>query len=193
MSKKLLILETSVTLQKLFTTTLDSDDYTIQFVNDGKTAIYALFENPCDVFLVNCDIQNPSGFEIVRIVRSMKCFKDLTIGMYASFPTPLDEEFAKDSGATSFVLLDQKTLVLNIDELAQLSGQRADKLSLLQIKKNIDDSYLFMQSANLMAKVSYKNALYANLSKLIMNLENIEEMVKTLLLLITEVCEVPVA
>ena len=30
MSKKLLILETSVTMQKLFTTTLDSDDYTIQ-------------------------------------------------------------------------------------------------------------------------------------------------------------------
>ena len=165
MSKKLLILETSVTLQKLFTTTLDSDDYTIQFVNDGKAAIYALFENPCDVFLVNCDIQNPSGFEIVRIVRSMKCFKELTIGMYASFPTPLDEDFAKDSGATTFVRLDQKTLVLNVDELAQLSGQRIDKVSLSQLKKNIDDSYLFLQSVNLLTKTSYKNALYAGMGK----------------------------
>ena len=193
MSKKILILETSVTLQKLFTTTLDSDDYTIQFVNDGKAAIYALFENPCDVFLVNCDIQNPGGFEIVRIVRSIKCFKDLTIGMYASFPTPLDEAFAKECGATSFVRLDQKTLILNVDELAQLSGQRTDKLTLSQLKKNVDDSYLFMQSANLLSKISYKNALYSNLSKLIMNLESIEEMVKSLLLLISEVCEVPVA
>lgn len=193
MSKKLLILETSVTLQKLFTTTLDSDDYTIQFVNDGKAAIYALFENPCDVFLVNCDIQNPSGFEIVRIVRSMKCFKELTIGMYASFPTPLDEDFAKDSGANSFVRLDQKTLVLNVDELAQLSGQRIDKVSLSQLKKNIDDSYLFLQSANLLTKTSYKNALYANLVHLIINLENLEEMVKSLLLLLAEVCEVPIA
>ena len=30
MGKKILVLETSVTLQKLFTTTLNSDDYTIQ-------------------------------------------------------------------------------------------------------------------------------------------------------------------
>lgn len=193
MSKKILILETSVTLQKLFTTTLDSDDYTIQFVNDGKAAIYALFENSCDLFLVNCDIQNPSGFEVVRIIRSMKVFKDLTIGMYASFPTPLDEELAKECGATSFVRLDQKTLVLNIDELAQLSGQRLDKSSLSEVRKTIDDSYLFLQSVNVLSKSSYKNTLYANLNRLVLNIENLEEMVKNFLLLITDVCEVPAA
>ena len=43
MSKKILILETSVTLQKLFTTTLDNDDYTVQFVTNGKEAFYKLF------------------------------------------------------------------------------------------------------------------------------------------------------
>ena len=44
MSKKILILETSVTLQKLFTTTLDGDEYNIQFVNNGKNAINKLFD-----------------------------------------------------------------------------------------------------------------------------------------------------
>ena len=81
MSKKILILETSVTLQKLFTTTLDSDDYTIQFVSDGKEAVYRLFDVQPDLFLVNTEIQNPNGFEVVSLVRSIKCFKKLAIGM----------------------------------------------------------------------------------------------------------------
>ena len=62
MSKKILILETSVTLQKLFTTTLDGDDYNIQFVNNGKNAINKLFDFMPDLFLLNSDLNcnNPS-------------------------------------------------------------------------------------------------------------------------------------
>lgn len=193
MSKKILILETSVTVQKLFTTALDSDDYSIHFVNDGKAAIYALFDNPCDLFLVNCDAQNPTGFDVVKIVRSISCFKELAIGMYASFPSPLDEVLAKESGATSFVRLDQKTLMLNIDELAQLSAQKIDRLSLSQIKKKADDSFLFMQAANLLSGLTYKSALYANLCSLVEKIEDLEEIAKRFLLLIAEVCEVPAA
>ena len=35
MSKKIVILEPSATLQKLFATTLDGDEYGIQFAPDG--------------------------------------------------------------------------------------------------------------------------------------------------------------
>ena len=191
MSKKILILETSVTLQKLFTTTLDSDDYQVQFVNDGKAAIYTLLEYQPDLFLLNCDIREPRSFEIVRLVRSISSFKELTIGMYATFPTPLDETFALSSGATSFVRLDQKTLVLNVDELAQLPVHKIDKLSLGQIKKNFDDSYLFMNATGLLFSDSYKNAMFSKIVSLIDSLESVEEIVKQFLLLIAEVCEVP--
>ena len=192
MSKKILILETSVTLQKLFTTTLDSDDYQVQFINDGKAAIYTLFEYQPDLFLVNCDIREPRSFEVVRIVRSLPSFKDLTIGMYASFPTPLDEAFALSSGATSFVRLDQKTLVLNVDELAQLPSHKIDRVALSQIKKNFDDTYLFMNTTELLFNDSYKNAMFAKLVSMVDTLENIEESVKAFLFLIAEVCEVPI-
>jgi CheY-like chemotaxis protein len=180
MSKKILILETSVTLQKLFTTTLDSDDYQVQFVNDGKAAIYTLLEYQPDLFLVNCDIREPRSFEIVRLVRSISSFKELTIGMYASFPTPLDETFALSSGATSFVRLDQKTLVLNVDELAQLPVHKIDKLSLGQIKKNFDDSYLFNNATELLFRDSYKTAMFSKIVSLIDSLESVEEKLKTI-------------
>ena len=193
MSKKILILETSVTLQKLFTTTLDGDDYNIQFANNGKEALYALFDFLPDLFLVNCDIEEPRSFEVVKLVRSINCFKELTIGMYANFPVPLDEVFALESGANSFVRLDPKTLVLNVDELAELQSSKIDKLSVSQIKKNLDDYFLFLNSSALLCSSSYKNAMYSTIISMINNIENIEEMIRTLLLLIAEVCEVPVA
>lgn len=193
MSKKILILETSVTLQKLFTTTLDSDDYTIHFVSDGKEAVYKLFDVQPDLFLVNTEIQNPNGFEVVRLVRSIKCFKNLAIGMYSSFPTPLDESLAAASGANSFVRLDHKTLVLNIDELAQISSERIDKSAVSQLKKNLDDNYLLLQSTSLLSQTAYKNELLLKLSQLASIIEDIEEMVKVLLFLIAETCEVPIA
>ena len=193
MSKKILILETSVTLQKLFTTTLDGDDYNIQFASNGKEALYALFDFLPDLFLVNCDIEEPRSFEVVKLVRSINCFKELTIGMYANFPVPLDEVFALESGANSFVRLDPKTLLLNVDELAELQSSKIDKLSVSQIKKNLDDYFLFLNSSALLCSSSYKNAMYSTIIGMINNIENIEEMIRTLLLLIAEVCEVPVA
>ncbi len=193
MSKKILILETSVTLQKLFTTSLDSDAYSISFVNNGKNAIYALFDFQPDLFLVNCDLEQPRSFEVVRLVRSMTAFKELAIGMYANFPTPLDECFAKAAGATAFVRIDPKTLVLNVDELAELSEGKISKLDLLQLKKGLDDSLLFMNASNLLMDESYKNIVYEKILDLTDHLEDVEYMLKSFLSLIAEICEVPVA
>ena len=193
MSKKILILETSVTLQKLFTTTLDSDDYQLQFINDGKAAIYTLLEEQPDLFLVNTDIQEPRSFEVVRLVRALDCFKDLTIGMYSNVPSPLDEAFAADCGATQFVRLDQKTLVLNVDELSQLPSRKIDRSALAQIKKNFDDSYLFNNATKLLLSDSYRNAMFARILEMVDQLEDLEDIVRTFLLLIAEVCEVPIA
>ncbi|MBR4385441.1 MAG: guanylate cyclase [Treponema sp.] len=193
MSKKILILETSVTIQKLFTTSLDSDDYTIQFAADGKTAVYDLFDFQPDLFLMNSAMQHPCSFAIVQLVRSIKCFKDLAIAMYSNSPSPLDESFAKECGATSFVRLDQKTLVLNIDELAQLPSPKIDKLELNQIKKTLDDAFLFMQSADISFMSSFKNTVFSKINELAVHIENVEDMVKSFLLLLAEVSEVPIA
>ena len=193
MSKKILILETSVTVQKLFTTSLDSDDYSIQFVNDGKKALYELFDFQPNLLLVNSAIQNPRSFEIVRLIRSIKAFKELPVGMYSTASNPLDESLAFSCGATSFVNLDAKTLVLNVDELAELSGQRIDKVELTQEKKNFNDDLIFKKTMDNSYSSYCRNILLEKINKLAMQLENIEEMVKSFLLLIAQVCEVPIA
>ena len=193
MAKKILILETSVTVQKLFTTTLDSDDYAIQFAHSGKSAIYDLFDFQPDLLLINAGIENPRSFEIVRLVRSFKCFKDLSVALYSASPTPLDESFALACGATAFVRLEQKTLVLNIDELAQLSAPKIDKADLLQHKKDLDDAFLFLHSSQISYESAYKNAVFSQLNTLANKIENLEEMIRDFLLLLAEISEVPIA
>ncbi len=193
MNKKILVLETSVTLQKLFTTTLDGDDYSVQFVQDGKEAIYQLFDFVPDVFLVNAEYDNPRSFDIVRVIRTFPCFKDLSIGMYSTGPFPFDEMLAQDCGANSYVVINQKTMALNIEELAQIPSSKLDKLELAQIKKDMDDSKLFLNSTILLKGDSMKNIVLSKVLQMSNNLESLEGVVTDFLSLIAEICEIPAA
>ncbi|HBG65973.1 MAG TPA: guanylate cyclase [Treponema sp.] len=193
MNKKLLVLETSVTLQKLFTTTLDSDNYTVQFVSDGRDAVYQLFDFVPDVFLLNAEYDNPRSFDIVRVVRTIPCFKDLTVGMYATGSFPFDDALAKDCGATSFVRIDQKTMALNIEELAQIPASKLDKLELAQLKKDMDDGKLFLNATTLLKGDSVRNIVLSKILQMVDTLESIETVVTDFLSLVAELCEVPAA
>ena len=191
MSKKILVLESSVTIQKLFTTTLDSDEYTVQFIGDGKAVVYQLFESLPDLLLLNAEAENPRSFEIVRIVRSIPCFKSLTIGMYATSPFPFDEEMAENCGADSFVHIDQKTMALNVDELAQLSAQKLDRLAVSQAKKETDDGRLFLNAMQLLRRDSVHALALSRIMSMLNSLESMEDIVTVYLSLIAEFCEVP--
>ncbi len=193
MSKKILILESSETVQKIFSAQLKSKDYNLRFVTGGKEAFYALFEFQPDLFLLNADIQWPRSFEVVRIIRSIDCFEFLEIGMYTNCPAPLDQVCAKECGVNAFVWLDQESFAQKIQKLAELPVHESDKKALAQIKPGFTDSFLFLKATELLHWNVRKNAMFSELMSLIDSLENIEEVVKSFLLLIAEVCEIPLA
>ena len=192
MSKKILVLETSVTLQKLFTTTL-SDEHTVQFIGDGKDALYRLFEFVPDLFLLNADYDEPRSFDLVRVIRSIPCFKGLSIGMYTTGPFPFDEAQAKGCGANNFVRIDQKTMALNIEELAQMPASRLDKLELTQARKELDDGRLFQNALGLLKDGSLKNVVLEKIIEMSNSMESVQEIVSDFLSLVVSICEVPAA
>ena len=196
MSKKILILESSVTIQKLFTKTLDGKKYSIKFEVDSKKVFSTLVEFEPDLFLINCDIEKPRSFEIVKILRSLQGFEELPVGMYANIPTTLDQTFAKEAGANLFIKLDQENLAKDVEELAQIEiePQKKEKISKKETgKKAPDDSLLFSNATELLDRGSYKNVMLSKILRLVENIENPEKMIQEYLLLITEVCEVPLA
>ena len=192
MAKKILILESSATMQKLFTKTLDSKQYSIKFESEAKNIFSSLSEISPDLFLLNCNITDPGAFEIVKLIRVLPGFNELPVALYSNLPTSLDEEFAKECGATSFIRLDSETLVQNIDELAEVDAEKSEKTKAGKSKK-LDNALLFSAAEKLLNQKSYNTIMISKIAGLIAKLDNLEEMIKSYLLLITQVCEVPLA
>lgn len=192
MSKKILIVETSNTIKKLFTTTLDPADYNLEFVSDCKEAIFKIFTFTPDVILVNAEIENPGSFEFVRLLREMNSLENLPVGMYASSHFPFDTLFAKTSGANSYVYLDEKTIILNVEELAQTNTNiPINKAAFAILKKSVDESSLFLTSTKVWKQDRFKNAILSTLFEMVKDLENMETVTKNYLTLISTLCEVP--
>ena len=192
MAKKILILESSATMQKLFTKTLDSKQYSIKFESEAKDIFSSLAEISPDLFLLNCNITEPGAFEIVKLIRVLPGLNELPVALYSNLPTSLDEEFAKECGATSFIRLDAETLVQNIDELAVVDADKSEKTKAGKSKK-IDNALLFSAAEKLLNQKSYNTIMISKIAGLISKLDNLEEMIKSYLFLIAQVCEVPLA
>ena len=192
MAKKILILESSATMQKLFTKTLDSKQYSIKFESEAKDIFTSLADFNPDLFLLNCNISEPSSFEIAKLTRSLPGFTGLPLALYSNLPTALDEEFAKECGATYFIRLDAENLVQNIDELAEVESQTSEKSKTGKSKKP-DNALLFSSATKLLSQKSYNSIIISKIAGLIAQIDNLEEMIKSYLLLIAQVCEVPLA
>ena len=193
MAKKILILESSSTVQKLFTKNLDSKKYSLKFVKEAKTVFFALFDFQPELFLLNCDIQEPRSFEIVRILRSIEGLKELAIGMYANDSTALDEAFASECGANVFIRITPESLEQNIDELTEIETQKIKTSTFEELKNSFNETSLFTNTADLLSSSSYKNAIFSKILNLIGMIDNLEEMIRSYLLLIAEITEVPLA
>ena len=193
MPKKILILETSVTVQKLFSKILDSKKYSLKFETDAKKVFSALSDFEPELLLINCDIENPRSFELVKIIRSIKLFDGLLIGMYSNLPSALDEDYAKESYADVFIKLNQDTIAEKVDELLQNTKEQSKPAKKKADKKSTDDSALFLNAAELLSRSSCKNTVFSKIVNLVEQIENPEEMIKSYLLLVAQVCEVPLA
>lgn len=193
MSKKILIIESSSTIKKLFTTVLDPADYNLEFCPDCKEAIFKIFSFSPDLILVNAELENPGSFEFVKIVREFEGLKNLPIGMYASSHFPFDSQFAKTSGATSYVFLDEKTVAINIEELAQTNSNGGiSKAAISLLKKSVDETMLFLTTTKIWKQDRTKNAILSTLFEMGKDMDNMESITCKFLSLISSLCEVPI-
>ncbi|MCR5288553.1 MAG: guanylate cyclase [Treponema sp.] len=195
MSKKILILETSATIQKLFTNTLDSQEYAITFENNEKNIFTTISDLMPDLFLINCNTNEIRSFELIKIMRSLELplFKNLAIGMYATTQSALDEYFAKECGANAFIRLSDQTLVQNIADLAKIETQSKEPTQNNKSKYTVDKTMLLGKATFLLQSSSYKNLMLTKMNDLVGMLETIEDMIQDYLLLVAQVSEVPLA
>ena len=164
--EKILILETSSTVQNLFSKSLDKKSYNIKFENDAKKVLTTLLDFKAELFLLNCDIENPRSYEIVRLIRSVQDLQNLKIAMYSNCASSFENELSQDAGADVFIILDSDNIASQIDELKKIKTEKAS---------------------------SYNTAILSKINELTSQIENYEKLIKSYLLLVARLCEVPLS
>lgn len=192
MSKKILVVENSLTVQKIFTKTLDSDDYTLKFESNLNKIVDVIFDFIPDILLLNTEYDEPSSFDYVKLIRSIPCFQNLAIGMYTNSESSFDEEYALSAGANTFVRLEPKTLFLNVDELSEIStAEKVDKVNVLQTKKDYSDKILISASLHVNQELRVKNKITQSIFNMIEKISSVEEVVSDFLSFLAELTHSP--
>ena len=172
MSKKILILEPSLTMQAIFKKCVRKSDCEVGFSTHGIRFLVTLYNSLPDAVLINARSMNPSCTELCRLVKSIARFGAIPIGVYATGDFLFSDEFKAVSGADSFINFDAETVTADIESLCAKKG------SALSVPQESDIE---------------KAAITEKIFSMIRNLESLPKIAESFLSLLAQVCELPAA
>lgn len=119
MTRKILLADDSVTIQKVVELTFAEGDYQVQCVSNGKAAVQKIQEDRPDLLL--CDVIMPemNGYDVASFVKHNPTFSAIPVILLTGTFEPFDEEKARQSGADTFITkpFDSRMLVDKVEEL----------------------------------------------------------------------------
>ena len=81
MSRRIIVLEPSVTIQSIFKELIRRTDIDISFETNGIRFLVGMYNLLPDAVLINARNMNPSCIEIVRLIKSIARFKNIAVGI----------------------------------------------------------------------------------------------------------------
>ena len=119
MTRKLLLADDSVTIQKVVELTFADGNYQVQCVSNGKAAVQKIQDDRPDILL--CDVIMPemNGYDVASFVKRNPAYSAIPVILLTGTFEPFDEEKARLSGADSYITkpFDSKMLVDKVEEL----------------------------------------------------------------------------
>ncbi len=138
MSKKILLADDSVTIQKVISITLAHEDFDLTIVDNGTEAISKSRETRPDLILLDVVMPDKDGYQVCEEIRKQSETKNIPIVLLTGTFEPFDEERAKEVGANDFIKkpFESHTLINKVKEMVFLggvdktvsSGMRGDEL-----------------------------------------------------------------
>lgn len=126
MSKRIIVLEPSVTIQSIFMELTRNSDFELTFERNGIKFLVALYNLLPDAVLINARNMNPSCIELVRFIKSIARFKTISVGIFATSDFLFYDDFKINCGADLFFTFDQNTIISDLDNLlAKKDGELA--------------------------------------------------------------------
>lgn len=173
MTKKILILEPSKTIQEIFLEKTKKADIELVFESSFIQYFLSILSKKPDALFINADHNNPQGFEFVHFIKSMSYFSKLPIGLYTTGQQAFENYCRRNSGADIFYDFNKDTILTTLQHLLELgkTGKLAKCIRNDVIKSAISQYFVEMTST----------------------LESMEKTASLILGMITEFCEVPAA
>ena len=119
MSKKLLLAEDSLTIQKVFSLTFQKSDISLTTVDNGEDALRLAGEISPDLVVADVTLADKSGFEVAAALRGAEKTRSCPILILAGSLPPFDEERFRQCGANAvlFKPFESQELIDKVDAL----------------------------------------------------------------------------
>lgn len=123
MSRRILLADDSVTIQKVVELTFMDQDYVVDAVNNGDDAVGRLEEERPDVVIADVHMPGPTGYEVAR--RAKERHPGVPVLLLVGTFEPFDEGEMSTSGADGFLKkpFDSQELLRRVEELLGTGGQ----------------------------------------------------------------------
>jgi CheY-like chemotaxis protein len=117
MSRRILLADDSVTIQKVIELTFMDDDYEVRAVGNGDEALAMLTALKVDFVIADVHMPGASGYEVCR--RSKELLPEVPVLLLVGTFEPFDEAQARASGADSYLKkpFDSQELLGRVHEL----------------------------------------------------------------------------
>jgi CheY-like chemotaxis protein len=119
MSKKILLADDSITIQKVISLTFAGEDYKITSVDNGADAIVKAREIMPDIILADVIMPQRNGYEVCEAVKGDPGLRNIPVLLLAGTFEPFDEDQAKKVGADGYIIkpFESQALAQKVKEL----------------------------------------------------------------------------
>jgi CheY-like chemotaxis protein len=125
MSKKLLLADDSITIQKVIGITFANEDYDLTIVDNGDVALEKARAVRPDLILADVFMPGKNGYELTAAVKRDPSLKGVPVLLLAGTFEPFDEDKARNSGADGWIAkpFESQTLIDRVEELLAQTPQ----------------------------------------------------------------------
>ena len=127
MSRKLLLADDSITIQKVIGITFANEDYQLSIVDNGDAALEKARAERPDLILADVFMPGKNGYELAAAVKQDPSLQGVPVLLLAGTFEPFDEEKAVSSGADSWISkpFESQALITKVEELLGKSSAAA--------------------------------------------------------------------
>lgn len=119
MSKKLLLADDSITIQKVIGITFANEEYALSVVDNGATALEKARAERPDLILADVFMPGKNGYELCAALKSDPALRSIPVLLLAGTFEPFDEAKARQAGADGWIAkpFESQALIDRVEDL----------------------------------------------------------------------------